>query len=363
MLDANGCMVPLVPDFTNGMREPSYLGLPATSHFSVGIKYISPGEVTTNMVSSHSLTNRDFAKNNEIPKSANKMSLVACLLSPEPRTTEPKIESLIQNIQYCNHLKVKAILKDLEQADEEERRFQILNAHTNGNRNLFHTAVMQCFAGKNKEQADDFKQVIYENGKIVLIAPASSKNLDKTEMSEAEAVGKKFDQRWQEMIGHSSEAGSKPSSKEGSEERDKADAPQLSKLRQRHAIMILAELNSSTVMNPYVEELMKQKDIYGHTPFYSAINARAYTSALILWTKFRELKANNVEALTKYVTTTVHNDSSMFILCYNDTCSFTWTGEEHINQDIFECKTCDLVGSLCCCTECAYTCHRDHDCK
>uniref|UniRef100_A0AC34GH90 UBR-type domain-containing protein n=1 Tax=Panagrolaimus sp. ES5 TaxID=591445 RepID=A0AC34GH90_9BILA len=41
----------------------------------------------------------------------------------------------------------------------------------------------------------------------------------------------------------------------------------------------------------------------------------------------------------------------------------SWTGNEHINQDIFECKTCGLTGSLCCCTECANTCHRNHDCK
>lgn len=32
-------------------------------------------------------------------------------------------------------------------------------------------------------------------------------------------------------------------------------------------------------------------------------------------------------------------------------------------QDIFECRTCGLTGSLCCCTECAYSCHRGHDCS
>ncbi|XP_050538326.1 E3 ubiquitin-protein ligase UBR5 isoform X3 [Daktulosphaira vitifoliae] len=53
----------------------------------------------------------------------------------------------------------------------------------------------------------------------------------------------------------------------------------------------------------------------------------------------------------------------LHVLCCNDTCSFTWTGAEHINQDIFECRTCGLTGSLCCCTECARVCHRGHDCK
>lgn len=26
------------------------------------------------------------------------------------------------------------------------------------------------------------------------------------------------------------------------------------------------------------------------------------------------------------------DDSPLFVLCVNDTCSFTWTGDEHINQ-------------------------------
>lgn len=48
----------------------------------------------------------------------------------------------------------------------------------------------------------------------------------------------------------------------------------------------------------------------------------------------------------------------LHVLCCNDTCSFTWTGAEHINQDIFECRTCGLIDSLCCCTECARVCHK-----
>ena len=29
----------------------------------------------------------------------------------------------------------------------------------------------------------------------------------------------------------------------------------------------------------------------------------------------------------------------LHVVCCNDTCSFTWTGDEHINQDIFECRS------------------------
>ena len=34
----------------------------------------------------------------------------------------------------------------------------------------------------------------------------------------------------------------------------------------------------------------------------------------------------------------------------------------HPLQDIFICRSCGLTDSLCCCTECAYSCHRGHDC-
>ncbi|KAL3318578.1 E3 ubiquitin-protein ligase ubr5 [Cichlidogyrus casuarinus] len=47
----------------------------------------------------------------------------------------------------------------------------------------------------------------------------------------------------------------------------------------------------------------------------------------------------------------------------NDSCSFTWTGPDHIKQDIFECRTCGLTETLCCCTECARACHKGHDCR
>ena len=85
------------------------------------------------------------------------------------------------------------------------------------------------------------------------------------------------------------------------------------------------------------------------------------------------------------------DDSPLFILCLNDVCTYTWTGAckfginlmgetisvksvfifmstfiipaGHIQQDVWECRTCQLVGTLCCCTECARTCHRGHDCK
>ncbi|XP_022162661.1 E3 ubiquitin-protein ligase UBR5 isoform X3 [Myzus persicae] len=79
--------------------------------------------------------------------------------------------------------------------------------------------------------------------------------------------------------------------------------------------------------------------------------------------KERILKAKEILASMVYPTGSNPDYNPLHVICCNDTCSFTWTGAEHINQDIFECRTCGLTGSLCCCTECARVCHRGHDCK
>ena len=149
------------------------------------------------------------------------------------------------------------------------------------------------------------------------------------------------------------------------------------------------------------------RDATGQTPFMLAVTSRAYPAALVLLTtihgvasrlaneraeqraaaddgveadkdggdagaerKDRPKAARGRDNSRKSFHTEMiypagsHCDSNpLHVVCCNDTCSFTWTGAEHINQDIFECRTCGLTGSLCCCTECARVCHKGHDCK
>jgi len=160
------------------------------------------------------------------------------------------------------------------------------------------------------------------------------------------------------------------------------------KERQANAIQIVREMVKSPVMSKFLLELMREKDINGHTPFMSAVEHRAYSAASALWKAMVEnLSAtlggqSTPDQLTELAMPAGcrPDDSPLYVLCANDTCSFTWTGErgnptqlpwyispilgeEHINQDIFECKTCGLTGTLCCCTECAFTCHKNHQCK
>ncbi|VDP01562.1 unnamed protein product [Soboliphyme baturini] len=140
------------------------------------------------------------------------------------------------------------------------------------------------------------------------------------------------------------------------------------KERQENSIRLLRYLCEKSVLSSYVQELLVTKDQNGMTPFMYAISCRVYHVAILLWETIQRMAKFSQQFAEKATMAIFPPDSNLdnsplFLLCYNDTCSFTWTGDEHINQDIFECRTCGLVGSLCCCTECANICHRNHDCK
>jgi E3 ubiquitin-protein ligase EDD1 len=135
------------------------------------------------------------------------------------------------------------------------------------------------------------------------------------------------------------------------------------------AINILRLLLDSPLFQEHLLSLLSFRNLEGQTPFMSAVHSRAYQSALILFEyalKISQHESSSQNLLLRmiYPSTSTNSDSSpLFTLCTNDTCSFTWTGEEHINQAIFECQTCGLSGALCCCSECAQTCHKGHDCR
>lgn len=135
--------------------------------------------------------------------------------------------------------------------------------------------------------------------------------------------------------------------------------------RRENATLILGQLCGSAVFQSYLKQMLCAKDAQGQTPFMLSIASRAYQAATILFNIIQQV-ANGDATLRDamiYPTGSSPDQSPLYVLCCNDTCSFTWTGADHINQDIFECKTCGLTGSLCCCTECAKVCHKGHDCK
>lgn len=137
-----------------------------------------------------------------------------------------------------------------------------------------------------------------------------------------------------------------------------------------HVICLVCQGKQNWLWLTFYWHFSLVRDTDGCTPFMAAVRGRAYHAALTLFTTAQCLATNPSGQIDRNVVISMvcpsdsHPDASpLHVLCCNDTCSFTWTGTEHINQDIFECRTCGLTGSLCCCTECARVCHRGHDCK
>merc|ERR1719334_1486263 len=142
--------------------------------------------------------------------------------------------------------------------------------------------------------------------------------------------------------------------------------------RRKAALEALKLICNSPVFSNHLESLLAGLDAQGNTPFMGSVVHRAYPASLVLMDAAGRVARESSHHVDTQKTTLMSmlfppsagpNASPLHVICCNDTCSFTWTGAEHINQDIFECRTCGLTESLCCCTECARTCHKGHDCK
>lgn len=104
--------------------------------------------------------------------------------------------------------------------------------------------------------------------------------------------------------------------------------------RQANSIEIISELIKSAAVIPFFQQLMRERDIDGFTPLQCAIQCRAYSAALLIWNKMVESSTETSSSnesksgLTDIALPmgTRVDDNILFVLCYNDTCSYTWTG-------------------------------------
>ncbi|KAL3179297.1 hypothetical protein MRX96_038194 [Rhipicephalus microplus] len=242
----------------------------------------------------------------------------------------------------------------------------ILNERWDGNRNILHAAVSTCFPTSNKENesgensSGNMDSLDLLSSSSSSIAVLSGRNMSLCEMMrratsaalslsglESQETERDSDfpiptLTWPPEPSDSSASSSTPGN--GRNSKGVGLLPQASKGEhgdRNAALTILFFLCDAVALRPHLKELLMARDAQGCTPFMTAV---ALQNML-------------------YPPGSAPDDSPLHVLCCNDTCSFTWTGAEHINQDIFECRTCGLIGSLCCCTECARVCHKGHDCK
>jgi len=76
-----------------------------------------------------------------------------------------------------------------------------------------------------------------------------------------------------------------------------------------------------------------KRDAQGQTPLMLAVSVRAYHAALILLDTIQRVGKDAKDTSAMILPADASPDlSPLFVTCCNDTCSFTWTGAEHINQ-------------------------------
>ncbi|GBL96595.1 E3 ubiquitin-protein ligase UBR5 [Araneus ventricosus] len=361
LLDGNSAIYPLSKDCTDNIRDPVWLDLPPARAIGLGV---------------HSLKDVTASQKNQV---------AIVVLALEHQT-------LLPPILKCEQETVRQTLASLERDSGtpfgQNTLQSVLNERCDGNRNIFHAAVTTCFPSSNKdsdmggeangsgslESLDLLSGAVASNGSshpssrsvslrdIMRRATSAARNLAGLENRDNDVGIPSLG--WppepvDSAAGSMSPLGSLSNSLEPSE-------------RKNAALNILLNLCESPVLKPFLKDLLTARDAQGCTPFMSAVTGRAYPAALVLMDTFLRLAqeaCRDAEGRQKFMQPMIYpktaqpDDSPLHVLCYNDTCSFTWTGADHINQDIFECRTCGLTGSLCCCTECARVCHKGHDCK
>ncbi|XP_030027136.2 E3 ubiquitin-protein ligase UBR5 isoform X2 [Manduca sexta] len=334
MLDGNSALYPVSRDCVGMVREPPALN-------------VSPARALV----AHALPLHPHAahQNHHNHHNALKSQVALIIIVPEPQLMMPRV-------LRCDLDGVRQLLHQLETDNNKQQILAILQERCDGNRNILHACVHMCAPTSNKEPD------IVENSMPNLAGGTGGNSTNAEEAVPAiswppetfEASGD--EDSLMGLTNNGKMSGS--SNGAGAVSSDPAE-------RRGNALAALRALCESTTLQPYLMQLLTAKDGMGQTPLMAAVAERAYRAALVILDAIRACTdADETQRSEAIFPPNAHPDHSpLLVLCCNDTCSFTWTGQEHINQDIFECKTCGLTGSLCCCTECAKVCHKGHDCK
>ncbi|XP_012151178.2 E3 ubiquitin-protein ligase hyd isoform X2 [Megachile rotundata] len=333
--DGNNTIYPLVKDCADAIRDPNWLDLVPVLCIGASTIPIPTCSNSTNM--------------------KNQVAVIALAFDSL---------LLMPRILRCDYDSVKQVFCNLEQ-DHKNNLAQlqtILMERCDGNRNILHACISMCSPTSNKENDQGIERELVSNTVDGPSAPIEEPIPTLSWPPEA------FDNTSGEEDSLLSIGAASISMMNKSGEGVGATSNNTyiidSVERRNNALLILKYMCESSVLAPHLKELLTAKDVQGQTPLMLAVSVRAYHAALILLDTIQRVGRDQKECSAMILPPDANPDlSPLFVTCCNDTCSFTWTGADHINQDIFECRTCGLTESLCCCTECARVCHRGHDCK
>ncbi|XP_063922757.1 E3 ubiquitin-protein ligase UBR5 isoform X7 [Zophobas morio] len=352
--DGNSTIYPLGKDCADAIRDPQCLDLPPVKCLTAG---------------TFGLTGTGLNMKNQV-------AIVVFALEQQ---------LLMPKILRCDIDGVRQVLAQLD-GDLKSNTSpvsNILSERCDGNRNIFHAVVNMCTPTSNKDSENETSKCTASNAGLECVnmmrrpvrssserALNNCNSADQHSFVQEEPIPthswppESFDVTSGDedsLMGLGSSAANKGGSGGGGAPANLVVDPAE---RRSNAMQILhALLYDSAALEPHLIELLCAKDAQGQTPFMLAVSSRSYPAALEIFEKIIKLGTAQEREEMIFPKGSNPDHSPLHVLCCNDTCSFTWTGAEHINQDIFECRTCGLTGTLCCCTECARVCHKGHDCK
>ncbi|XP_020295718.1 E3 ubiquitin-protein ligase UBR5 isoform X3 [Pseudomyrmex gracilis] len=337
--DGNNTIYPIAKDCADAIRDPSWLDLVPVSCIGAATIPIPSCSNSSNL--------------------KNQVAVIALAFDNL---------LLMPRILRCDYESVKQVFCNLEQDLKSNLTYSnantqiqmILKERCDGNRNIFHACINMCSPTSNKETEQVIEREIVSNTVDGTSAPIEEPIPTLSWPPEA------FDNTSGEEDSLLSIGAASISMMNKSGVGTTSNNTYITdSIERRHnALLILKYMCESNILSPHLRELLTAKDAQGQTPLMLAVSVRAYHAALILLDTIQRVGRDAKDTSAMILPADASPDlSPLFVTCCNDTCSFTWTGAEHINQDIFECRTCGLTGSLCCCTECARVCHRGHDCK
>lgn len=360
--DGNNTIYPIAKDCLDAIKDPQWADMPP-------IKCVDAIPLCVPSLSGSSSSSSNGGTSG-ISKSFVAMIVMA---------TETQL--LMSRILRCDLEGVKHILAQLE-GDLKLQAAGILSERIDGNRNIFHACISICAPSSNKDTENEITTTNSDNLNVITGISTSNRPVSIREVVRR-AIHRNIDSSAAENPPPpppSEEANSMPvvywppEYDPGSEDDD--SMPGLNSLksetyvsepteRRANAHLILSLLCEDATLQPYLKQFLSTKDAHGQTPFMLSVSVRAYQAAITLLNTIMKISNGDTAVRDSMVFPpgSSADHSPLYVLCCNDTCSFTWTGADHINQDIFECRTCGLTGSLCCCTECARVCHKGHDCK
>lgn len=357
--DGNSTLYPLAKDCADAIRDPHWLDLPPVRSIGTGIHILPTTQRQTPQIA-------------------------LIVLAFDPQLLMPKI-------LRCDIEGLRAILDPKSPSEESAILAAVGTERCDGNRNILHACVAMCTPTSNKE--DPVSVTVNTSdpsagtgasappptsagtglesinvitnalgarsvspGEIILQAIETDDRTCEEHLQTLSWPPEHFDPASGDedsLLGKGNPITASSTSVQAPCVSDPAE-------RRANALQALKLLCEAPAISSTLRGLLLAKDAQGQTPFMLAVQVRAYPAALALLEAMERL--GNWQDMV-YAPGAGPDDSPLHVVCSNDTCSFTWTGAEHINQDIFECRTCGLTGSLCCCTECARVCHRGHDCK